>query len=496
MKAALILILVATGLCGCDRTYSLWIQNDTAQPYLVREVFDGNASDGIADAVFLIQPSKPVWIAAPRLGPGLPIVSSSSSRTVPPNSSFWSPARQAVSQCRQRATSPFVSWPRPLRTSRVKPRGRTGARIDRSLETETGSGTDQSQPDSWVNMIDTVRGRIAFSALLLAGLLTAGCAPAPLPPSTLATRTPTPSGTPAATPLFAASASVAAKFSLVGVFDVAPATDGVWFVRIDGAGGHAGVAVDGGTVREVSVGRAPFAIAVSATDVYVAEAEPDTGPAPRANRVERLDKKTLKLAAAVTVADPVDLVVSDGSVWVISSSGKLEKLDAQTLQHRITVQLDGVGRGRIAVGQGLVWVLNARSDSTAYLVHRIDPTAPVDRVTAISGGGSFGSLTLTPTSTWIGTVDVGPGLGDAVEVSSTGDIGRTFTLPAPAGIATDGSDILWWASVDGRIGALDLRSGTVGASVQAGITGACLATANGRLWACEDTLVVLNTSNH
>src|SRR4051794_35560875 len=92
------------------------------------------------------------------------------------------------------------------------------------------------------------------SLLLAASALTSGCSPAP-PPST----TPGPAAT--ATSAALPQASITAKLALDGLIDVAPSSDGAWYIRVGDSGGILGVATDGGAVREAAIGRFPFAVA-------------------------------------------------------------------------------------------------------------------------------------------------------------------------------------------------------------------------------------------
>jgi hypothetical protein len=331
------------------------------------------------------------------------------------------------------------------------------------------------------------RRSLAVVSLLLAGSApTSGCSPAP-PPST----TPGPAAT--ATSAALPQASITAKLTLGGLIDVAPSSDGAWYIRVGESGGILGVVTDGAPVREAAVGRFPFAVAATETDVYVAEARPDTGNDRRQNLIERIDKKTLQVVASTAFADPVDVVATETAIWAVGSDGVLSDFEPDTLDRRSFTRLAGTGPAQMVVADGFVWVVNAGRDASSSVVHRIDSSAPTENAIPLPGGGTFGTIVATPTSVWVGTVGEGPGIGKLFEVSFEGKVGRDLTLPAPVGLVAGDANLVWWASADGHVGSIDVASGQVGNAISVGTSGACLAGSGRTLWACEDTLVVLQT---
>lgn len=282
---------------------------------------------------------------------------------------------------------------------------------------------------------------------------------------------------------------VVAHIALTGLTDLAPAPDGVWYLRIDGAGGHVGLASTDGSVREATTGPTPAAIASAGASLYVVEGTSENGNADRTNVLERLDPTTLVVMATVPISSPTDVVVDGGTVWAATTRGTVEVLGPD-LVSIATIEVGGSGPAQAIAVDRRVWVLNGRADPPAHLVHVI---AEADRsVTTIElpGGGSFGALTSAVNTVYAGTLGGGPGLGHLVGINPDLSERTLATIPAPAGLAVLG-DRIWWVGVDGRVGAVDRASGAVGRSIATGATGACLTASGEVLWVCADDLVVL-----
>ena len=287
--------------------------------------------------------------------------------------------------------------------------------------------------------------------------------------------------------------SVVAHIALTGVVDIAPAADGVWYVRIDDSGGHVGLATTTGSVREAPTGPAPAAIAEGTDAVYVAEGTSESGNAMRTNVIERLDPQTLKVEAARAVMSPTDVVISDRTVWVATTRTGLVALGPD-LTEVATVALAGSGPAHAAASADRIWVLNGQADPPVHLLHAVSLRDRTDTTVEIAGGGSFGALAVDGAGVWVGTLGAGAGLGHLVQVDRNLAPRTVATIPAPADLAIFG-DRVWWIGVDGQVGTLDPTTGTVGGAIDIGTTGACLTASVDAVWACADDLVVLRIAS-
>lgn len=331
----------------------------------------------------------------------------------------------------------------------------------------------------------------------LAGAFLA-CSPMiPTGTPTSASDSPAPSPTPiesvASLPIMAAPApSVLARIALTGVVDLAPAADGVWYVRIDGSGGHVGLATTTGSVREAPAGPTPAAIAEGFGAVYIVEGTSDRGEAARTNVVERLDPQTLQVEASRAVTSPTDIVVNDGTVWVVTTRTGLVAFGPD-LAELATVPLAGSGPARAAASADRIWVLNGRADPPVHLLHAVGLQDRTDTIVEIAGGGSSGALAVDGPVVWVGTLGAGAGLGHLVQVDRDLAPLTLATIPAAADLAVRG-DRVWWISVDGQVGTVDSTTGTVGGATGIGATGACLAASGDTVWACADDVFVLRVA--
>jgi len=94
------------------------------------------------------------------------------------------------------------------------------------------------------------------------------------------------------------------------------------------------------------------------------------------NSVAMIDPTNNRIVADVPVgANPVGLVVADGSVWLINQDDRtLMRIDLHTRKLVKTIALDGAPTG-IASGDGSIWILNASaSDSTQVEITRVNPS--------------------------------------------------------------------------------------------------------------------------
>src|SRR5918996_351759 len=114
----------------------------------------------------------------------------------------------------------------------------------------------------------------------------------------------------------------------------------------------------------IAVGASPAGLAVGEDGVWVGVDEEDA--------VKRIDPDSGEVAVSIDVSEGADgsLAVGEGFVWVRSDIDTVTKIDPgsqQVVGNPIEVPIDS--EGELAVGEGSIWTANASSDSVA----RIDP---------------------------------------------------------------------------------------------------------------------------
>jgi streptogramin lyase len=122
---------------------------------------------------------------------------------------------------------------------------------------------------------------------------------------------------------------------------------------------------------------------------------------PGENKVLRVDGATNVVDKSIDVADgPEAIAIGEGSVWVLSAKGKVERIDPKTNKITKTIETGAPAMGgTIAAGEGSVWVSTA-----AFPLTRIDPaTEKVVQQFYGKGGGAvqagFGSVWLAAPAT-------------------------------------------------------------------------------------------------
>jgi len=322
-------------------------------------------------------------------------------------------------------------------------------------------------------------------------LIAAGCSPVnPVPAP--ATNQPSQSAGLAASPSPPA-ARLLKRLPVAGITALAPSAGGVWYARSDGTHGWIGQIDSDGREAEQRVGPRPIAIATGGGSVYVAEAAGDDSTAARQNLVERIDPGSFKVLASASVGSPTDLTVLGNSVWVVTSGGDALALSASDLRTRGSVSLQGSGPAHIASAGKMLWVVNAKTEPAGYLLEQIDPVrVQQERTIPVEGGGTIAALA-GGSLVWLATLGPVAGSGLLRSVDPDGSMSTPVLIGAPAGLVETDNRV-WWASVDGRLGALDVRSLTTYSQVPVGTSGSALTVSSGLVWMAGDDLVLLQPS--
>jgi YVTN family beta-propeller protein len=105
-------------------------------------------------------------------------------------------------------------------------------------------------------------------------------------------------------------------------------------------------------VRDITVGRAPSAVAAGFGSVWVTSFEDDT-----VSRIEVTGPGEPVTEEPIGVGDgPVDVTVGEGGVWVANSlDGTVSRVDPSTNEVVATIDVGNEPR-RVAIGEGIVWV--------------------------------------------------------------------------------------------------------------------------------------------
>ena len=145
----------------------------------------------------------------------------------------------------------------------------------------------------------------------------------------------------------------------------------------------------------IHTGARPVQVAADDRAVWVAY--------PQDNRVRRIDPQTNRVVATLRVAQPQDITLGFGSVWVPRGQSGLVRIDPQTNTATSSIRVAGKPN-TIAVGAGAVWVRHSDPDG----VQRIDPQTNTATATVPVASGLYG---LAVDEHWLWTVEF---LGDTV----------------------------------------------------------------------------------
>ena len=208
------------------------------------------------------------------------------------------------------------------------------------------------------------------------------------------------------------------------------------------------------------------------------------------NTVHRLDPRTNKVLAAVTVGTrPCSgLAAGFGTIWVPncgdrSGAGKsVSRIDMTTNEVVATLPIGPAqSEGGVATGAGSFWMVTYESDQKGVL-SRIDPATnkviaeiPVPEKSAAVNFGEGAAWVTTPSANTLTRVD-----------AKTNQVTDTITVGAGPRFLTVGAGSIWTLNQgDGTISRVDGKSAKVVATIEAGIpgTGGEIAFGEGHVWA-------------
>ncbi|MGA3238864.1 MAG: hypothetical protein ABSG03_21510 [Bryobacteraceae bacterium] len=200
------------------------------------------------------------------------------------------------------------------------------------------------------------------------------------------------------------------------------------------------------------------------------------------NTIHRLDPKTNKVEAAITVGRrPCSgLAAGFGSIWVPSCGDKtVSRVDIKTNEVTATVAATpSQSEGGIAASPEAVWIV---TDAKGVL-SRIDPAtnkiAAEVEVPPNSAGATYGEGAV-----WITTPD--KNLLTGVDPKTNRVIQTVEVGPQPRFVTTGAGSVWTLNQGDGTVSRVDAKTGKLLANIEVGIpgTGGELAFGNGHVWA-------------
>jgi DNA-binding beta-propeller fold protein YncE len=137
--------------------------------------------------------------------------------------------------------------------------------------------------------------------------------------------------------------------------------EAVW---VTSAGDPAGLllkldARSGRLLASSRVGARPGGVAVAFGSVWVANGPTEVGNGGGAGRntLWRIDRRSARTVAKIAVAQPHELAVAAGAVWVACDAPAVVRVDPRTNRVVATTRLRGGGPTNVAAAGGAVWAL-------------------------------------------------------------------------------------------------------------------------------------------
>jgi YVTN family beta-propeller protein len=231
----------------------------------------------------------------------------------------------------------------------------------------------------------------------------------------------------------------------------------------------------GRVAATIPVGASPVDVLVSQGAVWVANAAQGT--------LSRVDPATNTVTTTIQVGrNPIRLAAGFGSIWVANQTEQtISRIDARTGRPLATIPTPTQPANQLAVGAGSVWAI------AGYSLLRIDPATNkavfVDADWELVDGG----LTLAGGRVWL-SGRAYPGVQPIVRVDpATNRKADTVPTGADGALATGGGSVWQADSVTQSITRLDPRSGRTLAQIPIGVVPKHLSAGDGSLWVGSDS---------
>ncbi|MFZ5854021.1 MAG: hypothetical protein ACOYXS_05865 [Chloroflexota bacterium] len=207
--------------------------------------------------------------------------------------------------------------------------------------------------------------------------------------------------------------------------------------------------------------------------------------------LERLDPRSLEVAASVAIVGPVAVAATEDAVWVMNGRGTLQKRDPGSLDLIGSVELGTSGPAWLAPDGGRIWTLGGQVGPVRAIVTAVDAVSvrPIEAVT-VPGSATVGAIAIA-NGTWVGTLGSEPGTGNLVRIGDDGSFGSSTSIGSPVALVFANA-ALWWVSADGRLGAVGTDGAALIGAIRVGNGASSAIEANGILWIATERLVVVD----
>ena len=231
----------------------------------------------------------------------------------------------------------------------------------------------------------------------------------------------------------------------------------------------------GRVVATIPVGAGPVDVVASDGAVWVANAGQGT--------VSRVDPATNTVTQTIQVGrNPVRLAAGFGSIWVANQTEQtISRIDARSGQPLATIRTPSLRPNQLAVGAGSVWAI------AGYSLHRIDPAT--NTAVAVKADWELvdGGLAVAGGRVWLsGVAYSGP--QPIVRVDpATNRKADTVPTGAEGALAVGGGSVWQAGTATQTIYRLDPRSGRTLAEIPIGVIPKYLSAGDGSLWVGSDS---------
>lgn len=230
-------------------------------------------------------------------------------------------------------------------------------------------------------------------------------------------------------------------------------------------------------IATVETGGFPNALVVSSRGVWVLR---------DGRRAVRVARSGTRILGRIDVGDelgserPCGIAVGEGSVWAVTVSGKVARIDLAT--GSVAPLIDVGGATCVAAGLGAAWVTKAQDDRLV----RIDPET--GELTEIAVGGFPEGVAVGFGSVWVAAGDPPQGVNGAVSRidPQTNEVVRTILVPNLPEFVAAGSGMVWASSNNGTVVEIDPRTNQAISTIRITDGGrTTVAAGGGYAWAAQ-----------